>query len=296
MLHERSARVIESLAEAERFAERIKILREKHSITQEIVLDEEDEFGALDDFDGEFVFPPDSPLFKRKRIIWEEQLFNYVTDYFGCRSVYYKNCNLKAVVGEKATREKVIKSYLYLHETALKLMEDFTKEVESNYENFSGEIKRFARASFQHGFVNGIFDRLSNFKRLEMELKKWQKHLGGEVTAQIEQGLIKSEKIVSTKKREKIEEDLSQIPVMKAPSEINIDENAFLIGMQKGHECELPDEIAKPAIENYEKLTEIQENIRREQQSRYRVTFYYSSSSTADAYYAPVQMPLIFDE
>jgi hypothetical protein len=294
MLHERSARLIESYAEADRFAEQINALREKHSITQEIIIDEDD-FSALDDFDGEFVFTPDSPMFKRKRVIWEEQLFTYAAGYFECRGLLYKRSNLKAVVGEKEAREKAVKSYLFLYEMAQKLLEEFTDEFNDDVD-FTGQTKRLARESFLHGFVSGIFERLSNFKEMELHLKDWQKHIGGQIEEQSSQGLVKTDKIVSSKKREKIEEAVNDLPIVEEPKPREVSGKAFYHGMKSGLECELNEEITKPAIENYEKFSEIQEKIRRQQQSRYNIRFSYGYNSTSVTYQAPVQMRFIFDE
>ena len=291
MLHERSARLIGNKEEADRYAEQIATLRTKHEITQEIVIDEED-YTRFDDYDGELVFGEDSPMFRRKRIVWEENLCAASALFFDCRSVSFKRSNIKVVIGEKTNRKKVIDSYLFLYELANKKSAEYLEARANTQDSFYGEHKRTARECFLLGFAWGIVNRFGKFKEMEQELRYYQKRLGGDQAEESGQGLVKSEKIVDTKKRAQINEEVSNLKAAPKSQIKKVDETAGNAGVKFGLECELPEEIQTIAKEVLEQVDKLREQIRRERVARYG---FYSGTGTVYIY-PPVQMKINFND
>ncbi len=300
MAHERSARMMGN--EGDNFKHWIEELRTRHNITQEIKLDAETEAHAFDDYGGEPIFAPDSKLFKKRRIFWEEVLTHNLCVYFGCRTIVFGKNNLKVVVGEKNDRAKVIKSFLHLHETAI---EGYAEFIEPRRHTLSLKEKRLKRESFLHGFSYGIQQRLEQFKAAEAELNQIEKHHGvrparldGQTNA-----LVRKESIEVREKREELNHELDQMPTQREPTFTEIDEQGFFAGFTTGASCAITDEISLPAKQAFDDLQEVRDVVRKKREEELRVQNYglhwwkYSgTSSTSTTTFSGVQRSLIFED
>lgn len=256
MIHERSARQIGSIGEADSFAAKISALRAKHEVTQEIVIDDSPDY----DFDGEPVFMPDSEMFRRKSIFWESTLFVAVCLYFDCRPLSHSSSNLKFVVGEKENRKKAIKSYLHLYKEARRESDEYLSRMAASNEALETNTQ-IARRSFFLGFAFHIAQRLSGFKYNEAQLKKLRKYFPNENSISANpDGLMKSEKIITTeqlKKRESIEQDLSKLKKPPEPKIEVLDSDAYIAGIDAAELSSMTDEILIPAKAVFEEAVEL---------------------------------------
>lgn len=254
MTHERSARVIGNIAEADAFASRIEKLRAKHNITETIELEEETETKSFD-----VVFGAESPLFKPKRILWEELLFHAICNFHECRAVFYRSTNLKFMYGEKDARDKCREDYLYLFEIAGKECAHFIESAKTIGEIDTREWKQ----SFLLGFAKGIEDRLYTifFTREYVNRKKSETAAANTFKQLIESetpetALAISEKTVHrppSEKQQKIEENLNNLK--SSPTSItHVEGIPYRAGMQIAEACELSAQLAlteKNAHEEY---------------------------------------------
>lgn len=280
MIHERSARLIGSEKEADNFKLRIEALRQKHNITQEIIIDELPEFDPRDGFYGEPLFDMSSPLFRNKRIIWEEVVFGSVAEYFKCRTLILKSTNLKIVIGEPADRKKVIDSFHFLYAFANKQAGEYNQRFKDAKAKLKPHDYRLNRESFLHGFSFGLSQRLARFRDAEKHLKALKEVSGesdspaeGETTA-----LVKTEKIVLSEQRENIEKNLKDIKTAPGPKINVIDEDAFISGINTASECALSEEIALSASKTAEDLRNVQEKMQREHEERLQRTYSFINS------------------
>lgn len=151
----------EYLVEAEAFEQKIDYLRERYSITEEILF-EEQRAEACAESDREFVFHVGSKLFRRKRIFWQQQIFSPLCPFFDCVGLFQAGSNLKTVIGEKPQRRKVATSYLHLHEGGEELADNYielVKQPESSVQFINGQTRLF-RQSFLYGFSEGVARRI----------------------------------------------------------------------------------------------------------------------------------------
>lgn len=265
MAHERSARMMGNIGEADNFRAKIEELRAAHSITQEIKLDAETEADAFIDYGGEPVFRPDSKLFRKHRVFWEEALFANLCAYFECRPIVYKENNLKVVVGEKEKRAKVIKSYLHLHRTALK---EFSEFIRPRRAGLTFEARGLRRKSFLFGFGFVLQQRLEHFKSAEIELA-WLEKVSGIRPARIEGqtgALVKKESIAVSEKRAAIDREIDELPkTQEEPFDVEIEEESFFAGINAGMVCPISDDVALPARQAFDDLNEVRERLERRQ-------------------------------
>lgn len=302
MAHERSARMIGNVGEADNFKQKIEELRAKHQITQEIKLDATSESEAFDDYGGEPVFPPTSKLFKKRRIFWEEALFFNLCVYFDCHPVVFKKNNLKIVIGEKDNRAKVGKTYLHLHAEASSGYADYIKPIRANY---SLKEKRLMRKSFLIGFGYILQIRLESLQNVTNRLAQIENR-HNIVPARFKEStaLIKKESIVIKEKREEINRELDQMDRTKTtePKVEELDDDACMAGYQCGAECSLSDEIELAARQATEDLNEVENMLRqRYEENINRMSNQFRNYSNwrkprASTTYSGVQMSFVFDE
>lgn len=268
MAHERSARMLGNVGEADNFKQKIEELRAKHDITQEIKLDAETESEAFDDYGGEPVFPPTSKLFRKRRIFWEEALFFNLCVYFECRPVCFKKNNLKIIVGEKEQRERVRKSYLHLHAEGLRGYAEYIKPLS---QELSLKEKLNCRKSFLFGFSYRLQMRLSSLNNIANRLAQFEdKH--GIIPARLKEStaLIRKESIVIKEKREEINRELDELDKVKTsePKVDDLNDDATMAGFWFGSECSLSDEIALAARQASEDLNEVENIFRQRYEER----------------------------
>lgn len=273
MAHERSARTIGNIAEADLYADKIAELRAKHNITQEIRLDAETEARAFDDYDGEQVFTADSKLFQKRRVAWEETLFAALCNYFDCRPVVFLHHNLKIVVGERDNRAKVIESYL--HCTA-KAIESYDEFILPERKRLTLKAKRLLRKSFLLGFNFGVISRLEKYTAVLKRLSAFKENYDIE-PQRTQSALVRRESIEISEKREEINRTLDAIEENAAevkPKQIEVDPVAFHIGMSSGASCSLTEAVELSAAQTSEDLREC-ENLYREKMNRESSGFSY---------------------
>ena len=302
MAHERSARLIGNIAEADNFKQKIEELRAKHNITQEIKLDAATESEAFDDYGGEPVFTPNSKLFRKRRIFWEEALFFNLCVYFDCRPVVFKKNNLKIVVGDKEKRTLVKNSYLHLHAEALRGFGDYLKPIR---EECSLKEKRRKRTSFLIGFGYILQIRLESYENVTNRLTQIEEQTGI-VPARFKEStaLIKKESIAIHEKREEVNRELDQLDQFKTlePKVEEIDDDAASAGYLFGAECSLSDEMELPIRQASEDLSEVERLLRQRYEERVNAmpnrmrTYSNWTTASATATYSGVQMSFIFDE
>ena len=272
MVHERSARRINSVEEADRFAEKILHLREKYGITQEILIDDEATAAAAESYDGEPVFMPDSKLFRRKRVYWEETLFTAVCLYFDCRPVIYKTTNFKVVVGEPADRKKVIESYLHLDNEARR---EAGKHLQDRIARgcHLPQTTQTVNRSFLLGFSLHLSQRIATFIYNRSELDNFKNKFPEETITRNNQreinplGLAVSTKISigeEKEKRDAIDKTINALPPPPEPK-INvekIDDETYCAGVDAAEASSLTEAIMLPANEVREKLQMIINHLR----------------------------------
>ena len=279
MLHERSARAIGNDAEVDAFAAQVKFLREKHQIFEEIPL--EDDFSELNDYNAELVFSPASPLFRRKRIFWQESVCGSIAQFFGCRSGVIPKTNLKFVIGNKTTRRRVIDSYLHQHEQAVKQASEFIAGENSKQKQSPAEA-RLAKESFLLGFSFGLLQRLAQVKQAEEEIKTF--HLQRSNQPDISQALVKSERIVISEQRQRIDSHIDQDKKSPEPKIEKLDDEAFSAGIDAARCTALSEELALPEQKVSDELDEIMEVIRAEELERQRRAVIYQTSIESNFY------------
>ncbi len=255
--HERSARAIGNFGEADNYARQIRFLREKHNIFEEIPLEEDADF-ENEGYDAEFAFTAVSPLFRRKRIVWEENLFHLLCDYFGCGMNLIPRTNLKIAVGEKAERRAVIESYLHLSEISRKSADKFLIE-NSDFKIMNAPLKKLARESFLHGFCHGIFNRLQIVKSAEEKIEEINRELHRRNLTNLEtdsepsdqpiqsQALVKSRRIITSDRKRQLDEKYSKAKKIRRIKIKTVDEDSYRAGGDEARICPLNDEIAIPA-------------------------------------------------
>ena len=303
MLHERSARLVGNAAEADRFAEIIARLRERHNVTEEIPLDDaSDQASAFNRFGGEPVFKPDSKMFRRKRIVWQEAMFHIICTFFDCRAVVFRGSNLKVVVGEKPERERVIRSYLHLHECA----ESEAAEYLADFKGEPSADNRVRKSSFLHGFAYAVSERLAACLNAREEIEQIAEETGIRPARLEGQALVKIDRVEITEQQKQIAERVEKLPKIKKPQITRLDDDALRSGYIAGAEAPLGDEILLPARQTADDL----EEVRRRRDEQHRKIFWEDSfvqngiwrygtagtSSTTGTGFSGWQMTLIFDE
>lgn len=287
MTHERSARAIGSEAEAAAFNAQIVRLRERHSITEEIPLDDDPVFAEINEYDAEYVFRPDSMMFRRKRIFWEEMMFDAIARFCNCRPVIIPKTNLKVVAGLESDRKRVIKSYLHLYDEAGKLSAEYFAEAD-----VAPADRRVAGDSFYYGFAYGVLGHLAEFNEVIREaddLKTRFPQMTGntETTA-----LIKSEKIIISAKKKTIDDQFAGAKPPPTPKIKKVDDDAYVAGVQAAYELEFSEELSAPFKTAADEIKDIHRRTRPRRSSG----IFNESSFSVTVTYQPVQTRFIFDD
>lgn len=165
--HEKSARSIGNVHEADRFAEQITYLRGKYKITQDLIDENQPK-----QKDSEVIFNVGSKYFRRKRIKWKEDLAVSMFWYYECRGGFFKHSNLKWVEGEKTVRKRVIKTYLHCHDRAEQKADVYIKTLKERELTFDA---RKLRQNYLLGFSEGVDKHLRSVKELENQITELQR-------------------------------------------------------------------------------------------------------------------------
>jgi hypothetical protein len=158
--HERSAREIGSVAEAETFAAKIQTMLTQHKLSMSEVEYEAQE--KLDPIDSEFVRHGEFGLKDGPRENWLAILSHAVAQSFFCRTFYYHGCPQTMIfVGRDSDRKAAIAMYSYLCGLAVALCEkEFLLYKASDAFEPNPAASRIWKKSFKLGFVSAIGNRL----------------------------------------------------------------------------------------------------------------------------------------
>jgi hypothetical protein len=176
MAHEKSARGYGNENEANLYADRIADLRQKHGITQELILEEQERPPAQE---REPVFNVGSRRFKRKRIFWQEELLGGICYFTGCEAFFDGNSNLKWVRGEKAARKRAIELYLANHDLLELKADAFISRVNGHGIPYPIKTIRMAQESFLLGYVVSIQRDYLEMRRIDHRITELEEHLSG---------------------------------------------------------------------------------------------------------------------
>lgn len=168
MNHEKSARQLGNISEAEAFAAKAQNILLTHKLTLEH--SSEESFTDDDPITHRIVAAEEAELRPRKsREEWTERLADAIARNFLCRLLLLPNSNTVVFVGRRTEREAAAAMYLYLLQASLRLCEkEFRswKKTTGHSCRISGraccaaDSRRWKR-SFLVGFAVGLDDRLS---------------------------------------------------------------------------------------------------------------------------------------
>jgi hypothetical protein len=168
MNHEKSARQLGNIAEAEAFAAKAQHILLTHKLSLEQT--GEEHFSDDDPITHRIVAAEEAELRPRKsREEWTERLADAIARNFLCRLLLLRNSNTVVFVGRRTEREAAAATYLYLVNASLKFCE---KEFRSWKKTVGHGCRTNGRAccaadsrrwkrSFLVGFAIGLDDRLS---------------------------------------------------------------------------------------------------------------------------------------
>lgn len=238
---EKSNRLFGNKNEAVNCLNLIKLLRKKHNITEEISLDE------TPDYDTELVFPATSEMFRRRRIVWQEIMFEAVARFFDCQPLVRAGTNLKIVAGSPAARRKVVDSYLFFHTGGSEAAQAYLLgQLIDAPEEAAPDRRKLMKSSFLHGFSLGLMSRLGQVKASEDNLSRGERHYAdlAEGSGQQSQSLVPSSAASSSAKQAELVRKLRRAPKVSTAFVEKLDEEAFIAGSNAGWTGALPPEIA----------------------------------------------------
>lgn len=292
--HQKSAEGYGNFAEAKLYSDRAQALRKKHGITQEIL----NETYNQPERNFEFVFDHNHKYFRRRRIIWQEEMTKPICNFYNCQMAIRVGNNLKVIIGEKA--QSVVQVYLSLHKEAEKSADSFMQLNYSLLPSSSKALRRKLRQSFLLGFAEGVQSRLYYYKNLEAEIAGLEeqirrheteykptkqikqspqpKSLGGKTETAEQQtetsgndcvALIKTERIV-IREDQTLRAPQNQ-PKAKPPGESQIKEispQAYLTGVQTAYNCQLPEIIKKEIDALIRRTEELKAEVRAQEEQK----------------------------
>lgn len=283
---EKSNRLFGNRHEAGNCRRLIEKLRRQHNISEEISLDETEENSS------ELIFPASSEYYRRRRIIWQEVVFEAAAHFFGCRPLVKSGTNLKIVVGEKNARAQVRRSYLSIHEQAPAVAQSYLLKQLLDSPEMPPDTRRLIKTSFLHGFGFGLISRLGQIKVSEDNLTRLQIAsaeflTGGDQSV----AMVPSRGSGSGTERNRLERKNG---AAKSVSNIRIeklDEEAFIAGSNFGWTSELPGDIADYAKAHLERIRDytakMQEAEERKNRSERPASFERQSEPVRSREYKP---------
>lgn len=160
---------------ADKYEESARRLKEKHNIKQELLEEEIPRPKNLE----ELVFNVGSKLFRRKRIAWQEAIFESCCKFYHCDGFTFPRSNLKVVSGEKEVRKQFIETYLHFHIEGEKQADIYLTALKverahpfPTYETLNEEFDpQTEKRSFLLGFCGGVSQRLNELKRMKEEIE-----------------------------------------------------------------------------------------------------------------------------
>lgn len=168
--HEKSARQLGNIAEAEAFAAKVQTIL----LTYKLTLDPGREAGPGDPIAHRIVSAEEAELRPRKsREEWTERLADAIARNFLCRLLLLPSSNTVVFVGRRTEREAAAAMYLYLVHLSQQLCEKEFRTWKSTIGHacrLSGQAccaadSRRWKRSFLVGFATGLDDRLSRTRR-----------------------------------------------------------------------------------------------------------------------------------
>ncbi len=160
---------------ADKYEESARKLREKHNIKQELLEEEIPRPKNLE----ELVFNVGSKLFRRKRIAWQEAIFESCVFFYDCEGFTFPRSNLKVVSGEEEVRKRFIATYLHFHIEGEKQADNYLTGIKverarpfPSAEYFNSEFDpQTERRSFLLGFCGDVSQRLNELKQMKEQIE-----------------------------------------------------------------------------------------------------------------------------
>lgn len=281
--HQKSAEGYGNFAEAKLYADRAAALKRKHGITQEIL----NETTQTKERNWEFIFDHNHKYFRRRRIIWQEEIAKSLSYFWSCQLGVHVGNNLKTVVGEKMQRRYVVQNYFHFHKEAEIAADKFVGLNQERLASASKNYVRKIRQSFLLGYSAGIYQRIYEYKNLANVITELESKIGQDIpqnadgetktaasknqlTAKTQPELPEANGCVALVKSRKIvirdeQPERRSIPFQKAkkPGESKIKEIEPMVcqyGAAAAFETKLPENIKQeiePLIKRVEELKEV---------------------------------------